>query len=182
MVVLYVGLGGAQFLLILSSPGTSAPFMLVSGLICLAMVPTLLSSQMTPEVVVPRAVPFRELYRLSPLGVAAVIVRGVINSIIFSMSPGYPRTRGLDPTTHATFLLVNIFPSVSTQYPIGNLADRFDRRAALTLDCLWRKSRRAPVPQVDRGPFIRAQPQPCASVSEPTWLESRVDGPSVKAN
>ncbi len=39
MLVLYVGLGSAQFLLIPSNPSTPAPFMLVSALICLAMVP-----------------------------------------------------------------------------------------------------------------------------------------------
>jgi MFS family permease len=283
MVVLYVGLGAAQFLLILSSPGTSSPFMLVSGLICLAMVPTLLSSQLTPEVVVPRTVPFRELYRLAPLGVAAVIVAGVISSIIFSMGPVYARLEGLDTPAIATFMAVNIFAGVTTQYPIGALADRWDRRAViagvcalataaaggifafpdmpralllalsavfsglaltiyslgishvndrlepaqmvaassallllngtaaifgpvlasslmatkgpaayfatlatlsglLTLDCLWRRSRRDPVPQVHRGPFISTQPQPCASVSEPSWLEPRADGSSLKVN
>jgi len=52
---------------------------------------------------------------------------------------------------------------------------------ALALYCLWRKSRRAPVPQSQKGPFIRAQPQPCASVSEAPWLTPRADGPSAKA-
>ncbi len=283
MVVLYVGLGAAQFLLVLSNPGTSAPFMLVSGLICLAVVPTLLSSQLNPEVVVPCAVPIRDLYRLSPLGVAAVTAAGVISSIIFSIGPVYARLEGQDTTAIATFMAVNIFAGVTTQYPIGMLADRWDRRAviagvcalataaavgilvfagmpralflalsavfsglaltiyslgishvndrlepaqmvaassallmlngaaailgpvlatglmaargpsayfatlatlsgALTLHCLWRRSRRAPVPQAQRGPFISAQPQPCASVSEPPWLESRADGPSVQVN
>jgi MFS family permease len=283
MVVLYVGLGAAQFLLILSNPATSSPFMLASGLICLAVVPTLLSSQLNPEVVVPRAVPIRDLYRLSPLGVAAVTVAGVISSIIFSIGPVYARLEGQDTTAIATFMAVNIFAGVATQYPIGALADRWDRRAvtagvcalataaavgilvfaelprplflalsavfsgltltiyslgishvndrlepaqmvaassallllngagailgpvlaagllaasgpsayfstlatlsgALTLYCLWRKSRRASVPQAQRGRFISAQPQPCASVSEPPWLEPRADGPSVKAN
>lgn len=283
MVVLYVGLGAAQFLLILSNPATSAPFMLASGLICLAVVPTLLSSQLNPEVVVPRAVPIRELYRLSPLGVAAVTVAGVISSIIFSIGPVYARLKGQDTTSIATFMAIIIFAGVTTQYPIGALADRWDRRAvtagvcalataaavgilvfadmpragflalsavfsgltltiyslgishvndrlepaqmvaassallllngagaifgpvlatglmaawgpsayfaalatlsgALTLFSLWRKSRRASVPQAQRGRFISAQPQPCASVSEPPWLEPRADGPSVKAS
>src|SRR5258706_5682712 len=135
MVVLYVGLGGAQFLLILSSPGTSAPFMLVSGLICLAVVPTLLSSQLNPEVVLPRAVPIRDLYRLSPLGVAAVTVAGVISSIIFSMGPVYARLEGRDTTAIATFMAVNIFAGVTTQYPVGVLADRWDRRAVIAGVC-----------------------------------------------
>ncbi len=277
MVVLYVGLGASQFLLIASNPATSAPFMLASGLICLAVVPTLLSSQLNPEVVVPRAVPVRDLYRLSPLGVAAVTVAGVISSIIFSIGPVYARLEGQDTAAIATFMAVNIFAGVATQYPIGALADRWDRRAviagvcalataaavgivafpampralfltlsavysgltltiyslgishvndrlepeqmvaassgllllngaaailgpllatglvaasgppayfatlatlsgALTLHCLWRKSRRAPVPQAQKGPFIRAQPQPCASVSEPPWLGPQADG------
>ncbi len=41
MVVLYVGLGAGQFLLISASPSTTAPFMLVSVLISLALVPIL---------------------------------------------------------------------------------------------------------------------------------------------
>jgi MFS family permease len=276
MVVLYVGLGSAQFLLILVSPGTSAPFMLVSGLICMAMVPTLLAAQMTPQVTVPRSVPFRELYRLSPSGVAAVIVAGVNSSILFSMAPVYARLKGLDTPAIATFMAVNIFAGVSTQYPVGALADRIDRRvvmagvgaiasaaagcivafpgmphvlfvalsaifsglaltvyslgtshvndrlepsqmvaassallllngtaaiigpllasalmaafganaffatlatltAALTIDCLWRRSRRAPVPQTHKVPHVSAQPQPCASVSEPSWVNAQVD-------
>lgn len=277
MVVLYVGLGAAQFLLIVSSPGTSAPFMLVSGLICLAMVPTLLASQVTPEVMVPRAVPFRDLYRLSPLGVSAVTVAGVISSITFSIGPVYAHLQGLGTTDIATFMAVNIFAGVTTQYPVGALADRWDRRAVmagvcvvataaaggivafpgaphglflalsavfsglaltiyslgishvndrlepsqmvaassallllngaaaifgpvlasglmaargpaayfatlatltgvLTVECLWRQSRRAPVPQDQKGPYISAQPQPCASVSDLPWFE-----PSAKA-
>ena len=51
---------------------------------------------------------------------------------------------------------------------------------ALTVNSLWRKSRRAPVPQAQKGPFIRTEPQPCASISEPPWLEPRGDAPPVE--
>ena len=77
MVVLYVGLGAAQFLLVLSNPRSASPFMLVSALISLAMVPIVLSAQPTPAVVVPRSVRYRDLYRNSPLGVVAVTVAGL---------------------------------------------------------------------------------------------------------
>ncbi|HVN99471.1 MAG TPA: MFS transporter [Steroidobacteraceae bacterium] len=135
MIVLYVGLGAAQFLLLLSNTATSAPFMLASGLICVAVVPTLLSAQIDPEVVVPRAVPLRDIYRLSPLGVAAVVVAGVISSIIFSIGPVYARLAGQDTTDIATFMAVNIFAGVATQYPVGALADRFDRRTVIAGVC-----------------------------------------------
>src|ERR1700758_4540812 len=87
MLVLYVGLGSAQFLLVLSSPQSTAPFMLISALISLAMVPIVASAQQTPEPAVPHRVRYRDLYRNSPLGVVAVAASGLISSIIFSMGP-----------------------------------------------------------------------------------------------
>src|SRR5262249_10960924 len=45
MLVLYVGLGSAQFLLVLSSPQSTQPFMLVSALISAAMVPIVASAE-----------------------------------------------------------------------------------------------------------------------------------------
>src|SRR5215467_14020404 len=56
MLVLYCGLGAAQFLLVLSSPQSAAPFMLTSALISLAMVPIVASAQHTPETTVPQRV------------------------------------------------------------------------------------------------------------------------------
>jgi MFS family permease len=105
MVVLYVGLGAAQFLLILASPSTPTPFMLVSVLISLAMVPIVASAQQAPELSAPRTVRLRELYRNSPLGVVTVTV--------------------------ATFMAVSILAGVITQYPVGRLSDRMDRRTVI---------------------------------------------------
>jgi MFS family permease len=56
MLVLYVGLGASQFLLLLSTPTSAAPFMLVSLLISLAMVPIVVSAQPLPERATPRRV------------------------------------------------------------------------------------------------------------------------------
>ena len=56
MLVLYGGLGAAQFLLVVSNPLTPIPFMLVSVLISLAMVPIMLSAQALPDRALPRKV------------------------------------------------------------------------------------------------------------------------------
>jgi hypothetical protein len=47
--------------------------------------------------------------------------------------------------------------------------------AALTLFCLWRKSRRAPVPRERRGPFINAQPETSAAIVEPPGGAAKLD-------
>ncbi|MGB6604711.1 MAG: MFS transporter [Steroidobacteraceae bacterium] len=136
MLVLYVGLGGAQFLLLLSSPQSATPFMLVSALISAAMVPIVASAQEIASPALPRRVRFRELYRNSPLGVVAVAVSGMISSIIFSMGPVYARLSGFGTRGVAEFMAVSIFAAVLTQYPVGRLSDRTDRRTVIATVCL----------------------------------------------
>jgi MFS family permease len=135
MLVLYIGLGGAQFLLVLSSPQTAAPFMLVSALISLAMVPIVASAQQTPQPAVPLRVRYRDLYRNSPVGVVAVAVSGMISSIIFSMGPVYARLSGAGTQGVAEFMAVSILAAVLTQYPVGRLSDRVDRRMVIAGAC-----------------------------------------------
>lgn len=135
MLVLYVGLGAAQFLLILANPSTPTPFMLVSVLISLSMVPIALSATQVPEPALPKKVSYGDLYRNSPLGVVAVSVSGMISSIIFSMGPVYARLSGLGNSGIATFMAVSILAAVLTQYPVGRLSDRTDRRTVIAAVC-----------------------------------------------
>lgn len=272
MVVLYGGLGAAQFLLLASDPASDTPFMLVAALICLAIVPLVLSAHAAPVVETPRGVRFRDLYRRSPLGVVAVVMSGLMSSIVFSLGPVYARQSGMDDAAIATFMAGSILAGVLTQYPVGMLADRLERRAviagvsalaaalglwlalwhgahgavllgvaslisglvlsvyslgvshvndrletsemvaassallllngasavlgpivggllmdrrgedayfatlaaiaaALAVFCLWRRSRRAPVPREQRGPFIKAQPETTAVTDESQWRD-----------
>jgi MFS family permease len=135
MAVLYVGLGLAQFLLLLANPRSALPFMLISMLISLAMVPIVVSAQKMPECLVPRPVRYRELYRNSPLGVVAVTVSGLISAILFSMGPVYARLSGLGVSGVATFMSASILAAVVTQYPVGRLSDRVDRRSVIAGVC-----------------------------------------------
>jgi MFS family permease len=135
MLVLYIGLGAAQFLLLLASPRTATPFMLVSVLISLAMVPIVVSAQQIPDHAVPRKVRLLELYHNSPLGVVAVTVSGLISAIIFSMGPVYARLSGLETRGVAAFMAASILAAVLTQYPVGRLSDRMDRRTVIAGVC-----------------------------------------------
>ena len=135
MLVLYVGLGAAQFLLLLANPSTSTPFMLVSVLISLSMVPIAVSAQQVPEPAIPQKVRYAELYRNSPLGVVAVCASGMISAIIFAMGPVYARLSGLGNRGIATFMAVSILSAVVTQYPVGRLSDRTDRRTIIAAVC-----------------------------------------------
>ena len=135
MLVLYIGLGAAQFLLNLASPRTTELFMLSSVLMSLAMVPIVVSAQATPGRAVPRNVRYRDLYRNSPLGVIAVTISGFVSAIMFSMGPVYARLSGLNTADVARFMAVSIFAAALTQYPVGRLSDRMDRRNVIAVIC-----------------------------------------------
>jgi MFS family permease len=111
------------------------PFMLVSVLISLAMVPIVVSAQPVPTHSPPHTVRLRDLYRNSPLGIVAVTVSGLISAILFSMGPVYARLSGLETTGVATFMAVSILAAVVTQYPVGRLSDRMDRRTVIAAVC-----------------------------------------------
>ena len=136
MVVLYIGLGSSQFLLIPTDPRTAAPFMLVAILISLAIVPIVVAAQHAPEIALPQKVRYRDLYRDSPLGVVAVTVAGMVTANVYSMGPVYARLSGLDTSGVATFMGVSVLSAVVLQYPVGRLSDRIDRRTVIAGICL----------------------------------------------
>ena len=136
MAVLYIGLGSSQFLLIPTDPRTTAPFMVVALLISLAIVPIMVSANRAPEIAVPRKVSYRELFRDSPLGVAAVTAAGMVTSNVYSMGPVYARLRGFDTSQVATFMGVSVLAAVLLQYPVGRVSDRIDRRTVIVGVCV----------------------------------------------
>ena len=78
---------------------------------------------------------YRDLYKNSPLGVVAVTVSGMISSTIFAMGPVYARLSGLDTAGVAEFMAVSILCGTLTQYPMGRLSDRMDRRTVIAIVC-----------------------------------------------
>jgi MFS family permease len=100
------------------------------------MVPIVASAQPTPEPAAPRHVRFRELYHHSPLAVVAVAVSGMVSSIVFSMGPVYARLSGAGTRGVAEFMAVSILAAVLTQYPVGRLSDRMDRRTVIAGACV----------------------------------------------
>ncbi len=136
MLVLYGGLGIGQFLLNVSDPRGPYLFMLIAGLISTALVPMALSATQAPEITVPRKLPIRELYRISPLGTAAVAVSGMVSGTIFGLGPVYAGLVGMQPAAIASFMAASIFTAVLTQWPVGRLSDRIERRSVLVSVCL----------------------------------------------
>jgi MFS family permease len=131
MVVIYLGLGLAQFELNLADPRGFQLFILIAVLISLAVVPMALSAQRAPDFALPQRVSLRELLAVSPLGVVGVLCSGAVSGTLFSLGSVYAAHSGFDTAGIAAFMACSILPAVVVQLPVGRWSDRHDRRAVL---------------------------------------------------
>jgi hypothetical protein len=111
MVVIYLGLGLAQFELNLADPRGFELFILIAVLISLAAVPMALSAQRAPDFALPHRVSFRELAVVSPLGVLGVLCSGAVSGTLFSLGSVYAIHSGFDNAGIAAFMAC-ILPAV----------------------------------------------------------------------
>ena len=123
-------IGGAlsQQLLNLAEPMGFALFALVSILAALALVPVTLATVSEPKGLAPSHMGLSELWRLSPLGVAGVVVSGASVAAFWGVGPAYAQGIGQSDASLSVFMSVTLGAVVLTQWPLGWLSDRVDRR------------------------------------------------------
>ncbi|SMH37417.1 Predicted arabinose efflux permease, MFS family [Maritimibacter sp. HL-12] len=112
----------------LPDPTGAMLFGAVSILISLSIVPLLLSDNRAPAYVVPERMRLRELYRVSPMAVAGIFVVSIGFGAWFISLPLYALARGFNEAQASGVLVVAMIASALVQYPVGWIADHFDRR------------------------------------------------------
>ena len=122
---------GAQLVVAVLEPASYASYTILAVVCCAAILPltlTRVSPPRTPEA--PRLTP-RLAWRLSPLAVAGVLVAAVSSASFRMVSPIYGQGVGLSADQIAWFLAAWVLGGALAQYPVGWLADRYDRRRVL---------------------------------------------------
>ena len=131
MVTMFAGAATGQLLLNAADPGGFDLFLVVSILVSLALVPLLLAARPGPRPRRSRRLTVSELYRASPLGVVAAILTGVIHGALFGMGAIYARKIGLEVGEVAWFMALVMMGALCSQWPLGWLSDRLDRRRVM---------------------------------------------------
>ncbi len=122
---------GAQLFIGILEPASYAAYNLLALLCCAALIPltlTRVSEPATPEA--PRLRP-RLAWEKSPLGAAGVVVSGITGAAFRMVGPVYGIAVGLSADQIALFLAAYVLGGAFAQYPVGWLADKFDRRTVL---------------------------------------------------
>jgi MFS family permease len=131
MLVIYASMGIGMFLLNFSSPQNFEPFILISLLMSMALIPILMSKRKAPTFKKIQGMSLKELYETSPLGVFSAFNYGLVQAALFTMLAVYAASMNFSifEISVVTFLL-SISGAIS-QWPIGKLSDIFDRRLVL---------------------------------------------------
>ena len=114
------------------SPAHYVSYNLIAVVAALALVPLALTQNTMPAL--PKTQQFRPffVFKLSPLAAIGVIVVGLTNSSFRMVAPVYAAQSGLEKSEIAIFLALAIIGGLSAQLPAGIIADKLNRRIALT--------------------------------------------------
>ena len=131
MVILYGTMGIGMFLLNFSSPKNFQPFILVSVITSVALIPILLTKKKPPTFKKIKAMTLKEVYVASPFGMVSSLFYGTIQSALFTLLAVYAASMNF---TIFEISLVTFMLAVSgaiSQFPIGKLSDMYDRRRVI---------------------------------------------------
>ncbi|WP_417430635.1 MFS transporter [Kiloniella sp.] len=136
MVVLYGAMGFGQLLINISDPGSFLPFILMSVLVSLALIPTTLTVAQVPTFESPTPVGLKRLFKISPLGFVCAFGVGVVQAQIFGAGAIYAGQLEMTTKDISFFMVAMSIGGVTLQWPIGKASDHFDRRKVLIVVAL----------------------------------------------
>ena len=128
MFITYMGIAIGMLLLNFDSPKNYKPFILVSILLSIALVPILLTKRKAPKFKKISTMKLKDLYKTSPLGVVSSFCTGIIHSVIFTLTAVYAATMNFSIFEISLLLFLITIAGALTQWPIGYLSDLYDRR------------------------------------------------------
>lgn len=132
MIVMYACMALGQGILVFSQPESFLPFIIVSILVSMALVPVSLNDSPAPKIEKPKAISLLEIYRASPLGTFGCFAVGVAQSAFLGMGAVYAARVGLTTIQIGIVMAVGLLGVVPVQFPIGWISDRLDRRLVIT--------------------------------------------------
>jgi len=131
MVILYGSMGIGMFLLNFSAPKNFEPFILISVITSVALIPILLTKKKPPTFKKINVMSFSELYKSSPFGMVSSFFYGTIQSALFTLLAVYATSMNFTilEVSIVTFLLA--ISGAIAQFPVGKISDFYDRRKVI---------------------------------------------------
>jgi MFS family permease len=128
-------LAGLPVLYLVGSEGY-LPFFIVSATMSIAVFPLVFARNLAPGIKTTEGFGILAAMRRAPATMSAALTDGFVLGALFAFFLIYVQRLGFDEQDAIVLLIVMSLGNVVLQYPIGLLADRFDRRLLLILFAL----------------------------------------------
>ena len=136
MIVVFAGLALGQGLFAVDDPAGVSIFLLASILLSVSLIPILLTAIKAPETDTQESLGLRALWKASPSGVATIGLSGLASAGFFGVGTIYAIKAGLSVSETALFMTLFIGFGAASQWPLGWLSDKIDRRIVILLCCV----------------------------------------------
>ena len=137
MLLTFSGFAFGNLLLNVSSPKNYEPFILISLLFSIALIPILLTKRKPPTFKKISSIKIKELFKISPFGSFSTFCSGFIFSAMFTMLSVYAVTMNLSVFEISILLFAVTLAGAIFQWPIGSLSDKYDRRIVIIGCCIF---------------------------------------------
>ncbi len=128
MIIQMTGILLAQVIINFGDPSSFVLFAVISILVSISFAPILLSVSRAPLFTSAKRMSLRDLYNASPLSCITMILIGGVYSLLFGMSAVYGSEKGLSVKEISILIGAIYIAGVVSQYPVGFISDRIDRR------------------------------------------------------
>lgn len=136
MIVVWAGLALGQGLFVVDDPAGASLFLLASILLSVSLIPILLTEIKAPETEAQESLGLRALWKASPSGVATIGLSGLASAGFFGVGTIYAVKAGFSVSETALFMTLFIGFGAASQWPLGWLSDKIDRRKVILLCCV----------------------------------------------
>ena len=131
MFITFGSIALGALLLNFSSPIKFEPFILISLLLSIALVPILLTKRKAPRFKKISPMKIKELYKISPMGVVVSFCNGLVHSAIFSLTAVYAVKMGFSIFEISLLIFLITIAGAVFQWPVGFISDKMDRRKVI---------------------------------------------------
>ena len=128
MFISMIALALGTLLLNFSSPERYEPFILISLLLSIALIPILLTKRKPPKFKKSSFIKIKDLYKISPFGTVSMFCTGSVHSCLFTLAAVYAATVNFTVFEISLLLFLVTVSGGICQWPVGYYSDSYDRR------------------------------------------------------
>lgn len=126
-----VAIMGGNALLAVADPASFHLFAAVSILISVALVPVALTRTAEPKPIATARLDIAGLFRVSPVAAIGAPLTALANGSFWAVAPVFVLALGYDAPAVASFVIATVLGAALSQWPLGWISDRIDRRKVM---------------------------------------------------